>query len=84
MQPPTIAQIRTAIEVLRKFGEHINTSAANVAIGLHESPQSDQQAARIGSRTIEQTTRIETIAAQLANWRNELLQERRQCVSQRV
>ena len=84
MQPPTTAQIRTAIEVLKKFGEHINTNATNEAIGLHESPHSDQQAARIGSRTIEQTTRIETVAAQLANWRDQLLQQRRQCVSQRV
>ena len=84
MQTPTTAQIRTAIGVLKKYGEHINTHAADEVIGLHESPHSDQQAARIGSRTIEQTTRIETVSAQLANWRDELLQERRQCVSQRV
>ena len=62
-----------AIEVLKKFGEHINHGAANVVIELHESQHSDQEAARIASRTIEQTTRIETVAAQLANWRNELL-----------
>jgi hypothetical protein len=84
MQTPTTAQIRAAIEVLKKLGEHINTRPANEVIGLRESPQSDQQAARIGSRTIEQTTRIETVAAQLAGWRDELLQERRQCVSQRI
>ena len=84
MQPPTTAQIRTAIEVLKKFGEHINHEAASAVIELHESQHSDQQAARIGSRTIEQTTRIETVAAQLASWRDELLQERRQCVSQRI
>ncbi len=84
MQPPTTAQIRTAIEVLRKFSEHINTCATDEVIGLHESPQSDQLAARIGSRTIDQTTRIEAVAAQLADWRHELLQERRQCGSQRV
>jgi hypothetical protein len=40
--------------VLKKFGEHIHTNAANEVIGLHKSPHSDQQAARIGSRTIEQ------------------------------
>src|SRR6266496_2247342 len=28
MQTPTTAQIRTAIEVLKKFGEHINTNTA--------------------------------------------------------
>ncbi len=49
----TTAQIRTAIEVLKKLGEHINTNAANEVIGLHETQHSDQQAARIGSRTIE-------------------------------
>jgi hypothetical protein len=81
MQTPTTDQISTAMEVLKKFSEHINTCAANKVIGLHESPHSDQQAARIGSRTIEQTTRIETVTAQLENWRNELLQQRRQCVS---
>lgn len=84
MQTPTTAQIRTAIEVLKKFGEHINTNAVNQVIGLHESPHSDQQAARIGSWTIEQTTRIETVAAQLESWRNDLLQQRRQCVSHHV
>lgn len=66
MQSPTTAQIRTAIEVLKKFSEHINTNAANEVIGLHESPHSDRQAARIGSRTIDQTTRIEAVAG---NWK---------------
>ena len=84
MQTPTTAQIRTAIEVLKKFGEHINSNAANEAIGLHESQHSDQQVTRIGSRTIEQTSRIETVAAQLENWRDELLQQRRRCVSNHV
>ena len=36
MQTPTTAQIRTAIEVLKKFGEHINTNTANAVIALHE------------------------------------------------
>jgi hypothetical protein len=84
MQTPPTTQIRTAIDVLKKFGEHINTNAANEAIGLHESPHSDQQAARIGSRTIEQISRIETVAAQLEKWGYELLQQRRQCVSHHV
>jgi hypothetical protein len=84
MQTPTTAQIRTAIEVLRKFGEHININAANEAIGLHESPHSDQQAARIGTRMIEQISRIETVSTQLERWGYELLQQRRQCVSHHV
>jgi hypothetical protein len=60
-----------------------NTSTHEV-IGLHESLQSGQPGARMGSRTLEQTVRIETVAAQLENWRNELLQGKRWCVSQRV
>ena len=78
MQPPTTNQIRNAIEVLKKFGENINSIAANAAIGLHESLHSDQQAARIRSRAIEQITHVETIAEQLASWCDELLQGRRQ------
>jgi len=84
MQTAMTTQIRTAIDVLKKFGEHINTNAANEVIGLHESPQSDQQAARIESRTIEQISRIETVVAQLENWHDKLLQQRRQCVSHHV
>jgi hypothetical protein len=59
-------------------------NAASEAIGLHESPQSDQQAARIGSRTIKRTIRIETVAAQLENWRDDLLKQRQQCKTHHV
>lgn len=81
MPLPTTAQLCAAIRVLKQFGEHLHTNAVHEAIELHESPHSDQQAARIGSRAIEQTTRIETVAAQLEQWRTELGQQRRQCVS---
>jgi hypothetical protein len=84
MQTPSTAQIRTAIEVLKKFGEHINHNAVNTVIELSDSQLHDQQAGRIEARTIEQTTRIETVAAQLESWRNELLQQGRQCVSHHV
>ena len=84
MQTPSSAPIHAAIEVLKKFGEHINHSAANSVIGLPESQNYDQHAARIEARTIEQTTRIETVVAQLANWRDELRQERRPGVFHRV
>jgi hypothetical protein len=84
MQPPTTAQIRIAIEVLKKFGEHLNTNAANTVIGLPDSQHFDRHAANLEVRAIEQTTRIETVAAQLEGWRNELMQERRQCVAHRV
>lgn len=84
MQPPTTAQIRTAIEVLKKFGEHLNTNAANTVISLPDSQHFDRHAANIEARTIEQTTRIESVATQLESWRNELMQQRRQCVAHRV
>jgi hypothetical protein len=84
MQTPSTAQIRTAIEVLKKFGEHINHNAINTMIELSDSQLHDQQPGHIEARTIEQTTRIETVAAQLESWRNELLQQGRQCVSHHV
>jgi hypothetical protein len=84
MQTPSTAQIRTAIEVLKKFGEHINHNAVNTMVELSDSQLHDQQPGRIEARTIEQTTRIETVAAQLESWRNELLQQGRQCVSHHV
>ena len=84
MQTPSTAQIRTAIEVLKKFGEQINHNAVNTMIELSDSQLHDQQPGHIEARTIEQTTRIETVAAQLESWRNELLQQGRQCVSHHV
>jgi hypothetical protein len=37
MQTPSTAQIRTAIEVLKKFGEHINHNAANLVVQLPDT-----------------------------------------------
>lgn len=84
MQTPTTTEIRTAIQVLKKFGEHINNDAANEVIRLHESPHSDQLAARIERRMIDQITRVETVVVQLENWHDKLLQVRSQSVSQRI
>ncbi len=84
MQTPTTAQIRTAIEVLKKLGERINTSAEDSVMQLSESPHSAHHAGSIEVGAIEQTTRIEAVAAQLKHWRDELGQERRQCVSHHV
>jgi hypothetical protein len=47
---------------------------------LAESPQAIHDAGSITAGTIEQTTLIETVAAQLEQWRDELMQQRRQCV----
>src|ERR1035438_9499672 len=80
MQTPSTVQIWTAIEVLKKYGEHLNHHASNLAVDLAESPQAIHDAGRITAGTIEQTTLIETVAAQLEQWRDELMQQRRQCV----
>ncbi|HOC54755.1 MAG TPA: hypothetical protein PKI20_03940 [Verrucomicrobiota bacterium] len=84
MQTPTTAQIRTAIEVLTKLGERLNTHAEHSVMQLSESPAGAHHAGRIEVSAIEQTTRIETVAAQLKNWRDGLLEQRRQCVSHHV
>ena len=84
MLNPSTAQIRTAIEVLKKYGKHLNHHASNLAVELVESPQTIHDAGRITAGAIEQTTRIETVARQLEQWRHELMQQRRQCVSNHV
>ena len=84
MQTPTTAQLRTAIEVLKKLGERLNTHAENSAMQLAESPVTAHQAAQIGVGAIEQTTRIEGVVTQLEQWRTELNQQRRQCVTHHV
>jgi Mg2+/Co2+ transporter CorB len=81
MQPPTTAQIHTAVEVLKKLGERLNEHAAYSVMDLPDTQLGDQYAGRIEVRAIEQTTQIQTIAAQLEQWRDELLQQRRHCVS---
>ena len=81
MQTPTTSQIRTAVQVLKKYGEHINHNAANLVTELPETRFGDQVAARAKVVSIEQVTRIQTVAAQLEKWRDDLLQQRRQCVA---
>jgi hypothetical protein len=84
MQTPTTAQIHTAIEVLEKLGEHIDHNAANLAVQLTDTHFGDHCTARAEVLKIEQVSRIQTLAAQLGHWRDQLLQERRQCVSDHV
>jgi hypothetical protein len=84
MQTPTTTQIRTAIEVLKKLGERLNEHAAHSVMQLPDSRLGDDYAGRIEVRAIEQITRIQQVAAQLEHWRDELHQERRQCVSHHV
>lgn len=77
MQTPTAAELRTAIGVLKKLGEHLNTRAEHSVMQLAESPVGAHQVGQIGVSTIEQTTRIEGIVTQLEQWRTELSQQRR-------
>ena len=84
MLTPTTAELLNAIEVLNKLGERINTSAAHSVLQMSDTRLGDHNAGRIGVNAIEQTSRIENVAEQLKNWRDELLQQRRQNVSQSV
>lgn len=84
MQTPTTAQLRTAIEVLNKLGERLNIQAEHSVMQLSDSPLGAHYAGRIEVGAIEQTTRIEAVATHLKNWRDEMLEQRRQCVSHHV
>lgn len=81
MHAPTTAQIRTAIQVLKRFGEHINRNAANLIVVLPETRLGAHVGARAKLVSIEQITRIQAVTAQMEQWRNELNQQQRQCVS---
>ena len=84
MQTPTTAQIRTAIEVLKKYGDHINHTAAHLIVELPETRLGDHVAARAKVVSIEQITRIQAVTAQLEKWRDDLSEQRRQCVTHDV
>ena len=84
MQQPTTAELRTAIQVLKKLGERFNEHAAHSITELPHTQLGDNYAAHIEARTIEQTTRIEAVAAQLQSWRDELLQQQEQSISNHV
>jgi hypothetical protein len=84
MRTPSTVQLRAAIEVLKKFGEHINHNAANLVVQLPDTHFGDQCAARVEVLNIEQVTRIQALVGQLEKWRDELLHQKRQCVSHHV
>ena len=84
MPTPTTAELLNAIEVLNKLVERINTSAAHSVLQMSDSRLGDHNGGRIGMTAIEQTSRIKIVAEQLQTWRNELIQQRRQNVSQSV
>ena len=84
MMTPTTAELRTAIQVLRMLDQRLNEQAAHSVMQLPETELGDRYAAHIESRTIEQTSHIEKVAMQLQNWRDELLQEKKQHVVQSI
>src|SRR2546426_11143592 len=84
MRTPTTAQLRTAIEVLKKLGERIDNHATHSLMQLPDTRLGDDHAARIEWRTIEQIARLKTVMAQLEGWQDELKLARRQCVTHHV
>lgn len=84
MQTPTTAQLRIAIEVLKMLGERINNNAANAVMEPPEAQYYDRHAGNIEAGSIEQISPIETVSAQLENWRDQLQQQKRQGVSHHV
>ena len=70
---PSPAQIQTAIAVLRKLGERLNTRAAHAAIESPETCLGADNRARVEAQAIQQTTHIDTVAGQLQNWHDELV-----------
>ncbi|MGD0207516.1 MAG: hypothetical protein ABSC89_07925 [Verrucomicrobiota bacterium] len=84
MQTPSTTQLHTAIEVLKRYGEYINHKAENIVVQLPNTHFGGSLAARVEVLNIEQVTRIQTVVAQLEKWRDELLQQKRQCVSHHV
>ncbi len=84
MQTPTTAELLNAIEVLEKLGERIKHHAAQSARQMPASGLAGHFLGQIGVNAMEQTHRAEAVAKQLMDWRNELVQQRRQNVSQSV
>jgi len=84
MQTPTTVEFNTAIEVLKKYAERLNEQAAHSMIQMPESRLGVDYAARIQSQTIGQIGQIETVAAQVENWRDEIFQQADQTNSRHV
>jgi hypothetical protein len=78
MQTPTPVQIKTAIEVLKKYAGRLNEQATHSVIQMPESRLGADCAAHIQSQTIGQIGQIETVAAQLTNWLDEIIQPQKE------
>ena len=84
MRTPTTAQLRTALEVLKKLEERIDNHATHSTMQVPDTRLGEDYSARIESQTIEQIARVKTVMAQLESWRDELKQETRQRVTEHV
>lgn len=84
MQTPTTAQLLTAIEVLKKLSERINTHTNHSVSQLPDSKLGDDYAAKIRGQGIEQNAQITILVTELECWRQEVQEQRRQSVSHRV
>lgn len=84
MPTPTTAQLRMAIEVLKRLDAKLSEQANHSMNQLPKSALGNQYAARIESSAIEQSSRIKLVSAQLEHWREELRQQRRLGVSNHV
>lgn len=84
MLTPTTSELFVAIEVLRKLGQRLDEHTVHSVEQLPNTDLGDRYAEHIKAGTVEQTSHIEKVSMQLKNWREELLQQRRQNVSQHV
>ena len=84
MQAPTTYEIRDAIQVLKKLCERLSEHADHSKMQMPESQLGERYASQIEVNHIEQITRIEAVAGQLKNWRDELLQQQQQSISNHV
>jgi hypothetical protein len=78
MQTPTPLQIKTTIEVLKKYAERLNEQATHSVIQMPESHLRADYAARIQSQSIGQISHVEAVSAQLTNWLVEIIQPQQQ------
>jgi len=70
MKTPSTTQLRTAIDVLNRLAERLKNDAEHSLNQLPETHLGDAYAARIRTRTDEQTLCIDAVVSQLESCRN--------------
>ena len=81
MQPPSITQIRTAIEVLEKLGERINKNAARSLSQIPPCYGAGEVAGEISANAMEQNRQVQSITGLLQTWHGELERKQKHNVS---